>query len=501
MGADVADIGEVRERPPWGRGRLLNIGESDDFAPCLDSSATCWVEEREMLMDESDEGTAPLTVTQRHSGLRVCVIGTGYVGLAVGACLAVLGHEVVCADRDAVRIAQLRTGLTPVAEPGLAELVDAMTTAKRLRFATSNKAAVADADFVFLCLPTPQGEDGNADLGRLFDVVTEIADSLRTGTVVVDKSTVPVGTARQVREALGRDDVAVVSHPEFLAEGNAVRDVLCPDRIVIGSEDPAAAQRVASLYSALDTHVVLTDSASAETIKYAANAYLAVRLSFVNSMAEVCELAGADVDAVMDGVGSDHRIGHHFLRPGPGWGGSCFPKDTAALLRTSMSRGFDFTLLRAATEYNRIHRERMIAKVTSLIGDHPNGATVAMWGLTFKAGTDDLRDSPAMAIAAGLASLGIIVQAYDPTVRAPLQGVSVAPSALEACSGAQVLVVATEWPEFADVDLAEAGRVMAERNLVDLRNLLDPALAIGHGFRYDAVGRGQSHTVIASAAG
>jgi len=448
-------------------------------------------------MNGSDLGT----LTRRGSGLRVCVIGTGYVGLSVGACLAVLGHEVTCADRDAVRIERLRDGEIVVAEPGLGEMVDSMTTAGRLHFATSNTAAVTDADFVFLCLPTPQGEDGSADLGRLFDVIAEIAAHLRSGAVLVGKSTVPVGTARQVRGALGRDDVAVVSNPEFLAEGNAVRDVLCPDRIVIGSDDPVAARRVAHLYDAIDTRVVITDAASAEAIKYAANAYLAVRLSFVNSMAEVCERTGADVDAVMDGVGSDHRIGQHFLRPGPGWGGSCFPKDTAALLRTSMARGFDFTLLRAATEYNLAHRERMVQKVTAMVGPHVTGETVAMWGLTFKAGTDDLRDSPAMAIAAHLASLGIIVQAFDPTVSQPLPGVSVTRSCLEACCGARALVVATEWPQFLDVDLAEVGRVMAERNIVDLRNLFDPATVVASGFRYDAVGRGLSSTVVASIAG
>lgn len=448
-------------------------------------------------MNESDRGAA----ATRDSGLRVCVIGTGYVGLSVGACLALLGHEVTCADRDVVRIEQLRRGEILVAEPGLTELVDAMTTAGRLRLVTSNLVAVAEADFVFLCLPTPQGEDGSADLGRLFDVVAEIATSLRSGTVVVGKSTVPVGTTRRVREALGRDDIAVVSNPEFLAEGNAVRDVLCPDRIVIGSDDPVAARRVAELYGPIDTRLVVTDSASAEAIKYASNAYLAVRLSFVNSMAEVCERSGADIDAVMDGVGSDHRIGRHFLRPGPGWGGSCFPKDTAALLRTSMACGFDFTLLRAATEYNLAHRERMVEKVTAMVGPHLTGETVAMWGLTFKAGTDDLRDSPAMAIAARLASLGIIVQAFDPTVARALDGVSVAGSCLEACCGARVLVVATEWPEFLEVDLAEVGRVMAGRNIVDLRNLLDPVAVADNGFRYDAVGRGLSSTAVASVAG
>lgn len=425
------------------------------------------------------------------TGAQVCVIGTGYVGLTAGACLASLGHHVVCADRDAVRVEQLQSGMVPIVEPGLTDLVTDTIAQGRLRFSTSNTAAVADADFVFLCLPTPQDDDGSADLSRVFDVVDEIAPHLRRGAVVVGKSTVPVGTARRVRHALGRGDVRVVSNPEFLAEGSAVRDFLEPDRIVIGSDDTAASRRVAGLYGGVAGRMVITDSASAEAIKYAANGYLAVRLSFVNSMAKLCEVVGADVDAVMEGVGADHRIGNHFLRPGPGWGGSCFPKDTAALLRTSSSCGFDFALLRAATEYNVEHRGRMVAKVVSMLDELAPRPTVAMWGLTFKAGTDDLRDSPAMAIADELAALGITVRAYDPTVRRPLPGVSVAASCLDACRDAQVLVIATEWPEFATADLVAAAQVMRDRNIVDLRNLLDPDVAIGHGFRYDAVGRGQ----------
>ncbi|GAB3858943.1 UDP-glucose/GDP-mannose dehydrogenase family protein [Nocardioides maradonensis] len=423
--------------------------------------------------------------------MRVCVIGTGYVGLTAGACFAVLGHQVVCTDCDASRVEQLRDGTAAIVEPGLAEIVGSMTAAGRLRFGTSNTDAVSDADVVVLCLPTPQGNDGSADLAALMDAVSEIAPHLRPGAVLVEKSTVPVGTARRVRRLLGREDIAVVANPEFLAEGSAVRDFLHPDRIVIGSDDIVAARRVMGLYDGIDTEVVVTDTASAETIKYAANAYLAVRLSFVNSMAEVCEVVGADIDAVMEGVGTDHRIGRHFLRPGPGWGGSCFPKDTSALMRTSLSCGFDFTLLRAAMNYNVAHREWMVAKVLGMLGPREPRTSVAIWGLTFKAGTDDLRDSPAMVIAERLASMGLLVRAYDPTVQRPVRGIGITESCLDACRGARVLVIATEWPEFAEVDLAAVAQVMAEPNIVDLRNILDPEDVLRHGFRYDAVGRGQ----------
>jgi UDPglucose 6-dehydrogenase len=407
------------------------------------------------------------------TGHRVCVIGTGYVGLTAGACFAQLGHTVVCADSSAQRVQALRDGTQALVEEGLPELVRRMVDLGRLTFVTDNTEAVADADVVFLCLPTPQAEDGSADLDRVQDVAREIAPYLRPGAVVVDKSTVPVGTSELVAEALGRDDVDVAANPEFLAEGTAVRDFLKPDRVVIGSDQPGAAHRVAALYRGLDTHLILTDAASAETIKYAANAYLAVRLSFVNSMAEVCEAAGADVAAVMDGVGADHRIGRAFLKPGPGWGGSCFPKDTSALLHTSMTRGFDFKLLRAATDYNHEHLQWMVTKVAAALGAAPDGrldgAVVALWGLTFKAGTDDLRNSPALEIAEALTARGARVRAFDPTVRRPMEGITVCGSPVEACRGASVVVIATEWPAFASADLAAAGRVMARRNLVDTR--------------------------------
>ena len=432
----------------------------------------------------SESTSLPLT------GLRVCVIGTGYVGLTAGACFAHLGHTVMCADTSEGRVQALLEGNLSLVEQGLPELVSRMVTSQRLDFTTDNVLASSDADVVFLCLPTPPAADGSADLSNVLEVAREIGPHLRPGAVVVDKSTVPVGTAALVKSAIGRDDVMVAANPEFLAEGSAVRDFLEPDRVVIGSDERGAAERVALLYRALDTHIILTDAASAETIKYAANAYLAVRLSFVNSMAEVCEAAGADIAAVMDGVGSDHRIGRSFLSPGPGWGGSCFPKDTSALLHTSLSRGFDFRLLRAATDYNQEHQRWMVAKVLRELAPSAEGAVVAMWGLTFKAGTDDLRDSPAVEIARQLTASGCRVQAFDPAVRQPVDGVTVCASPVDACRGARVLVVATEWPVFREADLDIAGSVMETRTIVDMRNLLDPQAVAAHGFSYDGVGRG-----------
>ena len=426
------------------------------------------------------------------TSIRICVIGAGYVGLTAGACLAHLGHTVVCTDQSVLRVQELQRGTLRIVEDGLPDIVERMVALGRLRFSADNVESVGDADFVFLCLPTPQSEDGSADLSHVLDVAREIGPHLRPDAIVVDKSTVPVGTSTLVLDALGRLDVMVAANPEFLAEGTAVRDFLHPDRVVVGSDQPGAAERVGSLYKALDTHLITTDAASAETIKYASNAYLAVRLSFVNSMAGVCEAAGADIAAVMDGVGSDHRIGRAFLTPGPGWGGSCFPKDTSALLHTSYARGFDFTLLRSATDYNREHQRWMVSKVLATLGDEVEGAVVAMWGLAFKAGTDDLRDSPAIEIARQLTERGCVVRAFDPAVRHHVPGVTVCTSYVEACRGARTLVIATEWPEFIGADLGAAGRVMQDRALVDLRNLLHPYTAAAHGFRYEGVGRARS---------
>src|SRR6478736_4461439 len=316
---------------------------------------------------------------------RVAVIGTGYVGLTTGACFARLGHEVVCADIDASKIERLSRGEIPIHEPGLAEIVEEGLHAGRLAFTTDTVTAVSDAGFVYLCVPTPQGADGSADLTYLEAAALQIAPHLQAETIVVNKSTVPVGSASFVEHVLGRSDVHVVSNPEFLREGSAVHDFLNPDRVVIGSTDQGAAIRIAGLYLGLPAPLMVTDPASAETIKYAANAFLAMKLSFVNAVANLCEVLDADVNDVVLGMGYDKRIGHDFLRPGPGWGGSCFPKDVQALLYIAREAGYDFDLLDGVVSANQEQFDRTTEKVVAMAGGSIEGKVVGVWGLSFKA--------------------------------------------------------------------------------------------------------------------
>jgi UDPglucose 6-dehydrogenase len=425
---------------------------------------------------------------QPPTGVRVCVIGSGYVGLTAAVCFAHLGHTVLCADVSADRVEWLRSGGVPDAEAGLAEILQEVTRDGRLSFTTSNAEAVSDAEFTFLCLPTPDGGDGRADLSFVVRVAEEIGPFVKPGSVIVNKSTVPVGTARIVRDALMRPDVDVVSNPEFLAEGTAVHDFLNPDRVVVGADSPRAAQRVADLYSSLGARVIVTDAASSEMIKYAANAFLATKLSFVNSLADLCEATGADIRRVTEGMGADDRIGASFLRPGPGWGGSCFPKDTKALLKTAQDVDVPFAVLAGAIEGNDVHIVRIVEKVEAAVGGDLVGVVVALWGLTFKAGTNDMRDSPARALAAELLRRGAIVQAFDPTVNSAIEGIDVRSSALCACEGAAVLLLATEWPEFARVPLADVVDAMNGRAIVDGRNLLDAETVRAAGIHYEGVG-------------
>jgi UDPglucose 6-dehydrogenase len=433
----------------------------------------------------------------------LAVVGTGYVGLTTGACLASLGHDVTCADIDAGKIERLRKGEIPIVEAGLEEVVADAVAAGRLRFVTGAAAGAATADIVFLCVPTPQDEDGSADLSYIEAAVHEIAPVLKPGAIVVNKSTVPVGSTRVVERALERTDVSVVSNPEFLREGTAVFDFLHPDRVVIGGDDDAAARIVAGLYAPLDTEILITDAASAETIKYAANGFLAMKISFVNAVAAMCEAVGADVAHVVEGIGSDHRIGRAFLQPGPGWGGSCFPKDSRALVSIAADHGYDFSMMRGVIEVNDEQRARMIAKVARaagrvLDGDRPlDGTTVAALGLTFKAGTDDLRESPSLAILDQLARAGAIVTAYDPTTVGDLDHVQrdrlgtmrLAASPIDAAVGADVVVILTEWQEFSRLDLGMLAAAMRGSAIVDTRNILDPAAVRAAGLEYDGVGR------------
>src|SRR5687768_16904088 len=328
----------------------------------------------------------------------IAIIGTGYVGLTTGACFAHIGHEVICVDVDEAKIALLNEGRIPIHEDGLEIIVREQLATGRLRFVTDTATAVRDREFIYLCVPTPQGPDGSADMSYIDLAARQIAPHLTRGSVVVNKSTVPVGSTRLVEQALARSDIGVVSNPEFLREGTAVVDFMNPDRVVIGADDQSAATRVASLYLGVRAPIMITDAASAETIKYASNAFLATKLSFVNAVAAVCEAVGADVNDVLFGIGYDRRIGHDFLKPGPGWGGSCFPKDTRAMLRIAQDGGYDFAFLRGVIAVNDEQFERVVAKVLAAVDDALDGARVAALGLTFKAGTDDMRESPAVEV-------------------------------------------------------------------------------------------------------
>jgi UDPglucose 6-dehydrogenase len=419
----------------------------------------------------------------------IAVIGAGYVGLTTGAVLAHLGHSVRCADVDEAKVERLRRAEMPIFEAGLEDMVRAGLDGGRLSFVVGASAAVPGAEFVFLCVPTPQSDDGSADLSFIRSVAEEIGPLLDPEAVVINKSTVPVGSTRVVEQYLGRDDVVVVSNPEFLREGSAVHDCLHPDRIVIGSEDQAAAIRVGALLEGVQAPLIVTAPASAETIKYASNAFLATKVSFINAVANLCEAVGADVREVVLGMGYDKRIGFEFLKPGPGWGGSCFPKDTRALVRIAEDAGYEFGLLKGVIEVNDEQFEKVVEKIERLAGGSLEGTTVAVWGLTFKARTGDLRSSPSLEIVDRLNRRGATVQAFDPTVTGELEGVEVCGDPYAACQGAHVLALLTEWDEFRWLDFDKVYEAMSTPNVVDARNLLDLAAMRRRGFTYEGIGR------------
>lgn len=422
----------------------------------------------------------------------IAVIGTGYVGLSSGACFAHLGHNVVCVDVLQEKIDNLNKGILPIVETGLSELVAEGVAAELLSFTTDVESAVKDADVVFLCVPTPEGEDGSADLSYIQTAAKTLSPLLRSGAIVVNKSTVPVGSTKVVERELKRPDVAVVSNPEFLREGSAIQDFLHPDRVVVGSDNQEAAVQVAALYEKVGAPVVVTDPASAETIKYAANAFLATKISYINAVAAICEGVGADVNDVVLGLGYDKRIGHEFLRPGPGWGGSCFPKDTKAMVKIAQDAGYDFDLLKGVITVNEQQYSRIVDKIRTAADGVLKDKKIAAWGLTFKALTDDLRDSPAVEIVMRLLAGGASVSVFDPTVTtAPrgLEAIHVASSPLEACVDADVIAVLTEWDDFRWVSPSDAGAAVRNMQVVDARNLLDRSEWRRAGFEYQGIGR------------
>jgi UDPglucose 6-dehydrogenase len=419
----------------------------------------------------------------------VAIIGAGYVGLVTGAGLANLGHMVRMGEASAQRVAMLERGEVPIYEQGLPDLLARGRERQAISFHESNIEAIDGAEMVFLCLPTPESPDGRADLTFVHSVIDELATEVGAGTLFVIKSTVPPGTAATLRKRLADlgSPARLVSHPEFLREGRAVEDFMEPDRIVVGAYEREDAELVASLYRSIDTTVVTTDPTSSEMIKYANNAYLAARLTFANALANVCEAVGADVVDVIKGIGLDHRIGPHFLQPGPGYGGSCFPKDTAALIAVAEDAGYDFQLLRAVIEADHQQRQRVAEKVRQAAGGGLHRRRIAMWGVAFKAGTDDVRESPALRIARLLQQDGAEVVAYDP--EASSEELTMAPDALSAVVDADVLLVATEWPEFGTIDMVEVAKAMKGHRVVDARNLLDSAAVRSAGLDYWGLGR------------
>jgi UDPglucose 6-dehydrogenase len=432
--------------------------------------------------------------------MRVTMIGAGYVGLVSGACFADFGHHVTCIDKDAQKVAALNRGEIPIFEPGLADLVEANVRQERLRFAVDT-ASVATAEAVFIAVGTPSRRgDGHADLSFVYDAVREIAPLLSSAAVVITKSTVPVGTGDEIERIL-RDkrpdvDIQVVSNPEFLREGAAIQDFKHPDRIVVGTDDARARTVVAELYRPLYLNaspIFYVNRRTAELIKYAANAFLATKITFINEVADLCEQVGADVNEVARGMGLDNRIGGKFLHAGPGFGGSCFPKDTTALLKTAQDHGVALRIVEAVASVNDQRKRAMARKVVAALDGSVRGKTVAVLGLTFKPNTDDTRDSPAIPLITALQDLGATVRAYDPAgmeqAKPQLPGVQYCNGAYAAAEGAHAIVIATEWEQFRALDLDRLKTVMAQPVIVDLRNIYRTDEMKRAKFKYVAVGR------------
>jgi UDPglucose 6-dehydrogenase len=420
--------------------------------------------------------------------MNVAVLGAGYVGLVQAAGLSSLGHHVRLGESNPDRVDELRARKVPIYEPGLGELIEKAFDNQALTVHSSNLEAVEGTQVVFLTLPTPPSDDGSADLRILFSVVDQLAPVLTDDQLIVTKSTVPIGTAQAVLDRLRAAgcNAGVVSNPEFLAEGSAVADFMRAERIVVGAFERAHADTVGELYTGLPGQVVKMDPVSAELVKYAANAYLATRLTFANAIANISEEVGADALQVLGAVGMDRRIGPHFMRPGPGYGGSCFPKDTRALLAITERLGYPFPLLEAVVVTDALQRERIVERALALLG---NGSDrrVAMWGAAFKARTDDVRESPALIVARGLSAAGVTVVVTDP--EAVTDEFRQTDDPVEAASGADLLIVATEWPEFRRVDLQAVARAMRGRIVYDVRNLLDPDAVRSVGLEYIGLGR------------
>jgi UDPglucose 6-dehydrogenase len=434
--------------------------------------------------------------------MNICVVGTGYVGLVTGACFAEFGNPVTCVDNDLDKIEKLEQGVMPIYEPGLDDVVERNVKAGRLKFSTDLESTVRESLVVFIAVGTPQGDDGRADLSFVRSVATTVAENLNSYKVVVTKSTVPAGTGKMIRgiieEHMGeRHPFSVASNPEFLREGSAIEDFMRPNRVVLGTEDEQSAAILRDLYRPLyliETPIVVTDVITAEMIKYASNAFLATKISFINEMANLCEATGADVHGVAKGMGLDRRIGSKFLHPGPGYGGSCFPKDTRAIVEVARDHGVNLQIVNAVIGVNDARPPQMVEKIREAVGGELKGKTIGLLGLTFKPNTDDLRESPAMAILDQLVDEGAKVRAFDPIAlpivsKSPRAGVDYCEDEYQVAQGSDALVLATEWNQFRGLDLARLKELLANPTVIDLRNVYEPALMRERGFSYTGVGR------------
>jgi UDPglucose 6-dehydrogenase len=446
----------------------------------------------------------PRWISQADEGfeMRIAMIGTGYVGLVSGTCLADFGHHVTCVDKDAGKIDGLRQGRMPIWEPGLEALVKANVDRGRLAFTTDLAEAVGDAEAVFIAVGTPSRRgDGHADLSYVFAAVEELAGLLKAPLVVVTKSTVPVGTGDRIAALLAEkgapEGTSVASNPEFLREGAAIADFKHPDRIVVGAQDERAQEVLKEIYRPLFLNrapILFTGRRTAELTKYAANAFLATKISFINEMADLCEAVGADVQSVARGIGLDNRIGSKFLHAGPGYGGSCFPKDTLALVRTAVDAGAPVRLIETTVEVNDARKKAMAGRVAKALEGDLKGKTIALLGLTFKPNTDDMRDSPSLDVAPALIAMGATVQAFDPEgmheAAKLLDGVEFKDGPYDAVEGADAVVILTEWDQFRALDLDRIKLLLKQPVMVDLRNVYRPDDMRARGFRYASIGRG-----------
>jgi UDPglucose 6-dehydrogenase len=431
--------------------------------------------------------------------MKIAVIGTGYVGLVSGTCLAEVGHDVVCVDIDEGKVARLKQGDIPIYEPGLPELVHKNQEAGRLRF-TTNLHEINDPQAVFFALPTPPGGDGQADLSFVQTAAKSIAKVIKNYTVLVNKSTVPVGTSAKIRDMVAVEtdvEFDVVSNPEFLREGFAVSDFLQADRIVVGSSSDRARSVMEELYKPFTSEgvpLLFMDEASSEMTKYAANSFLAAKISFMNEIANLCERVGANVDFVREGIGADERIGHRFLYAGIGYGGSCFPKDVLALHKIAGAQDYDFKMLTAVMDVNDRQKKILVEKVVKQMGENLEGKTFAIWGLAFKPDTDDIREAPSLEVIRELVGRGATVQAYDPeaaeNVKRLFPDITYASSSMDALEGADALLVVTEWKEFYSVEPAEIAKKVSAKMVFDGRNIFDQAAMERAGLQYYSIGRG-----------